>query len=93
MPIHKLDNLEKIINEFDMKQHILLIGQVQSGKTKKIIELISSHSSSCDIAIVFGGTTNALNKQTLKRFKSDLLSDTKEIRFFQSDKIKNVNNI
>jgi Ni2+-binding GTPase involved in maturation of urease and hydrogenase len=85
MPIHKLDNLAKT-----NKQRILLICQVQSGKTKKIIELISSYSSSRDIAIVFGGTTNVLTEQTFKRFKSDLLSDTKEIRIFSLDKVNNI---
>jgi hypothetical protein len=93
MPIHKFDKLEQPTNEFNKKQRILLIGQVQSGKTRKIIEIISSYSSSFDIAIVFGGTTNALNEQTLKRFKLALSSESKEIRFFQSYKIKNVNDI
>ena len=59
---------------FNTKSKVLLVGEVQSGKTRMIIEYInySITSNECakfDIIIIFGGTTNSLNYQTENRLK------------------------
>lgn len=57
------------------KKKILLIGEVQSGKTRRIINLIRTSLSdfkfNFDIIIVFGGTTRNLNNQTDERFRKN----------------------
>lgn len=67
---------EKIFNliskENQRAAKLLIVGEVQSGKTKNIIDLIKSSfiangKSAFDIIIIFGGTTTNLNNQTKER--------------------------
>jgi GTPase SAR1 family protein len=63
-------NIEDIVFENDTKKNFLLVGEVQSGKTAKIIELIKhAVDRGYDFCIVFGGVTNLLNEQTKHRFE------------------------
>lgn len=63
-----------ILDCLDKNKNVILMGQVQSGKTKNIIEL-TKHAFSeykYDLVIVFSGNTNDLNNQTNERFATEL---------------------
>ena len=49
---------------------VLYIGEVQSGKTKKILNIINNVANKglYDAVIYFGGTNNLLNNQSQERF-------------------------
>ena len=65
------------ILESDEEEIILCIGQVQSGKTKKIIEIIRiAIELKYDYIIYLGGNTNLLLNQTQIRLEKDLIEYT-----------------
>ena len=66
-------DISKIIFKDDIKKKFLLVGEVQSGKTTKIVELIKhAVEIGYDFCIVFGGVTNLLNEQTKTRFEEKI---------------------
>ena len=55
------------------KESILCVGEVQSGKTKNIIECVKYAIDNCyDIIIILGGVTNILLNQSKKRLVDEL---------------------
>ena len=65
----KYDNITNKIFENNIKEKILCIGQVQSGKTRKIIDCIkySLFKKRYDIVIFVAGTNNRLYEQSKQR--------------------------
>lgn len=64
------DNLMKILNLDLLPKRYLLVGEVQSGKTSKIIQCINhAYELGYDLAIVFGGTNKILKYQTGTRIE------------------------
>lgn len=63
-----------------IKEQILVVGQVQSGKTAYIIEKVNDAllKYNYDCAIIIGGVTNILLAQTVKRFQ-----ESKEISLYE----------
>lgn len=72
-----------VIKPTTNKKRALLVGQVQSGKTRAIERCISLAPNYYDAVIVFGGTNNLLNNQTQKRFKKSKIF-SKQVEFFNS---------
>jgi hypothetical protein len=65
--------INDIFNNDCFKEKYLLVGEVQSGKTKAIIKIINhAISVGYDYVIVLGGTTNLLNNQTFERLGRDV---------------------
>ena len=53
---------------------VLCVGQVQSGKTRKILEIIKiAIDLKYNYIIIFGGTTNPLLNQTQERLEEELI--------------------
>lgn len=70
----KISNFqEDVLKTLDSQKNIILIGQVQSGKTKNTIEICQKalQKYSYDLIIVFSGNTNDLNQQTYCRFEKE----------------------
>lgn len=66
------DEKFKIFDSNIKKEKILVIGQVQSGKTKFMIEQSAlALESDFDLAIILGGTNNNLLNQTKNRFAKE----------------------
>jgi GTPase SAR1 family protein len=69
------NNFDSTIYEYIPTNSILVIGQVQSGKTNYILREIENiyetYENTCEgfTIIVFGGTTTDLLKQTKERFE------------------------
>lgn len=86
-----INNIFKFENLKGLKK-ILCIGQVQSGKTKNILEIIKKASEyNYDLIIFLGGTTDILTKQSEKRlneFKKDY--EQKGYFVLSSDYIKSL---
>lgn len=64
---------EDVLKTLDSQKNIILIGQVQSGKTRNVIEICQKalQKYSYDLVIVFSGNTNDLNQQTYERFEKE----------------------
>jgi GTPase SAR1 family protein len=72
------DKLEVIENIFknEKNEKILCIGDVQSGKTSMMIQVIkSSISKGYNATIIFGGSTKILIEQTTKRLKDEFYNN------------------
>lgn len=68
-------NLEyDILEKFENKCQLILVGQVQSGKTKNIISIIKKaiNKFNYDLIIYFSGITNDLNNQTYNRLSKEI---------------------
>ncbi len=77
------DSKFKIFNNDKQKERVLVVGQVQSGKTNFMIEQsFEALSSGYDVSIIFGGTNNNLLSQTQKRFNDKIVDN--EFYFFDS---------
>lgn len=68
---------EDILKCYDKKSTVILVGQVQSGKTKFVIDLIYkalyNEKFNFDAIVYFSGLNNELNNQALERFKNENL--------------------
>ncbi|WP_027063283.1 Z1 domain-containing protein [Mesoplasma seiffertii] len=74
-----LKDIEKII-DLKQKQKILVVGQVQSGKTNFIMQLCECLlEKDFDAIVILGGTTNNLLDQTRDRFYKHKLSEKYQI--------------
>lgn len=64
---------DDVLKTLDSQKNIILIGQVQSGKTRNVIEICQKalQKYSYDLVIVFSGNTNDLNQQTYERFEKE----------------------
>ncbi|MBQ6280396.1 MAG: hypothetical protein IJK72_02985 [Mycoplasma sp.] len=96
MPIIDLDILkqknEEIYDEVSIisnSNYTLYIGEVQSGKTKKILDIINkiAQQELYDAVIYFGGTNNLLNTQSQERFFWD---ENKSPRILQYEANKKI---
>lgn len=88
-------NCKEINKKTSNKEKILLVGEVQSGKTNKILQIIQqSILADYDMCIFFGGTSNLLNDQSydrvLKKFENMNLNQ-KKIKSYKIESIKNIN--
>ncbi|ALD66575.1 Z1 domain-containing protein [Spiroplasma cantharicola] len=73
----------------NIKNNILVIGEVQSGKTNNIIGItMNALDNDYDCVIIFGGSTNLLLKQTLKRIKDTLNNNLCDILLYDINKNK-----
>lgn len=73
----------QIFDQQALKEKILVVGQVQSGKTRFMIEQsFEALRNNYDVAIILGGTNNNLLKQTQNRFNSEIID--REYVFFDS---------
>lgn len=92
--MHSREIVGKIyFGEYKKKKQILCIGQVQSGKTKFIIEETEKAiiSGEYDCVIIIGGTNNILLNQTEKRFWSnDNIKSYNHINLSRGHNIKNL---
>ena len=81
-------NLENIFNSNSFKEHVLCVGQVQSGKTKNIENVIDyAIKNKYKLIIVFSGITKILFNQTNARINN--FDYAKNIKFIEF--IKNTN--
>jgi archaellum biogenesis ATPase FlaH len=74
------------------KEKILMVGEVQSGKTRAITDIINrAVEKGYEYIIVLGGTTNLLNNQTLDRLEKDINQEIagKMIKFVAPQTIQN----
>ncbi len=68
--IHQEDYFE-LIKKPNGKSHKLIIGDVQSGKTKFMIDTTKKAiAEKIGVVVIISGTTNLLYDQTLTRFRS-----------------------
>jgi hypothetical protein len=76
--------VEKLLtNETDIRKPGMLLGKIQSGKTRAFIGVIAlAFDNQYDMAIVLTKGTNALAKQTYERLRKDFY------HFFQNDKVE-----
>lgn len=87
-----LQNIELIFNEKykDIKEKILCVGQVQSGKTKNIEKAIEfAFRNEYDLVIIFAGITNLLKKQTTSRIENSL---EMKVKFLDEKNFEKINN-
>lgn len=72
-----------ILEKFENKNQVILVGQVQSGKTKKIINIINKaiRAFKYDLILYFSGITNDLNNQSYDRLSYEVgnVVTTKEL--------------
>ncbi|MDE5545452.1 MAG: Z1 domain-containing protein [Malacoplasma sp.] len=81
-------NLENIFNSNSYKEHVLCVGQVQSGKTKNIENVIDyAIKNKYKLIIVFSGITKILLNQTNARINN--FDYAKNIKFIEF--VKNTN--
>ncbi len=83
-------NLENIFNSdiYKEKEHVLCVGQVQSGKTKNIENVIEyAVKNKYKLVIIFSGITRILFNQTNKRINN--YDYVKNVKFI--DSVKNFN--
>lgn len=74
-----IDDIKELQNDilkcYDKKSTAILVGQVQSGKTKFVIDLIHKalydKNFNFDAVVYFSGLNNELNKQALERLKNE----------------------
>lgn len=91
-------NLNNIFSNND-KEYVLCVGQVQSGKTKNIENIIKyAIEKSYDFVIFFAGITNLLLQQTKERIEDSLWKDKSSIdnnsfKFYDQSNIGNLSNI
>ncbi|MBD5445943.1 MAG: hypothetical protein HDR31_01345 [Mycoplasma sp.] len=82
-------NIFNIFNSNLKKEHVLCVGQVQSGKTKNIENAIDyAVKNNYKLIIVFAGITKILYKQTNDRISKNIFYE-KKVKFINN--IKNLN--
>ena len=65
------------------KESLLVVGEVQSGKTKTIIDtIIEASNENYNLIIVFSGTTKLLDKQNSTRIEREFKSSIRKNKFF-----------
>lgn len=95
-----------ILEKFENKNQVILVGQVQSGKTKRIINIINKaiRFYKYDLIIYFSGITNDLNNQSYDRlsyevgnvvttrelYKTEIISGLVVVSLKQIDNIKEI---
>ncbi|AXK51777.1 Z1 domain-containing protein [Spiroplasma alleghenense] len=85
-----LGNIQNIVHALQEVDNLLVVGNVQSGKTNNILGLISaSLSKKYDIVVLLGGTTNLLLKQTQERLEK-IRSKNSEVLFLDKDNLKSI---
>ncbi len=68
------DRLDKFLSSEEREIALLVLGKIQSGKTANLLGAIAwAADSKVSISVIFTGVTEALNLQTEKRIKKDLL--------------------
>lgn len=89
--IEKLN--DDILNVFENKNKVILVGQVQSGKTSKIIKLIKTaiNKYNYDLIIYLSGLTLDLNNQAFERLSNDYIGNVIDIS--EIKKIKNFHSL
>lgn len=82
-----------ILEIFENKNKVILVGQVQSGKTAKVIELVKSaiKKHNYDLIIYLSGMTTDLNNQAFERLSSDYIGNVVNIN--EIKKIKEFNSL
>lgn len=82
-------NVNNIFNSSSFKEHVLCVGQVQSGKTKNIENILEyGVTNGYKLIIIFAGITKILHRQTSERLNR-ITSNFEKIKFI--DNVKNFN--
>lgn len=69
------NRLEKFTSSGDREVAFLVLGKIQSGKTANLLGTVAwAADSQVSLCVIFTGVTEALNLQTEKRLKDDLLT-------------------
>lgn len=82
-----------ILDIFENKNKVILVGQVQSGKTAKVIELIKTaiNDYKYDLVIYLSGLTKDLNNQAFDRLSSDYIGNV--VNISEIKKIKDLSSL
>lgn len=74
---------DDVLKKFEYRNQVILVGQVQSGKTRRVISLINKaiRTFKYDLVLYFSGITNDLNNQSYDRLSFEIgnVITTKEI--------------
>lgn len=89
---------DDILSKFNEKNSVILVGQVQSGKTNFVINLIHEalygNNYQYDAIIYFTGMNNELNNQTLERLLSGKEKEfSNVVTTSELDTIRNINKL